>query len=176
MTDTTKNKKYLSPYFMMEHARALLRAAQEMGRDSPSPASDLDLFSGRLIAVPVLLSLATEVALKAWLCREGKAPVRSHDLFRLFCGLEPGTQKRLEEAVQPPHQREVLELLRVPEFLEGTADPGMVDFWGIRDVLRFHSKAFEEWRYRYEDPRGMFATSRLTEVLTIIINEYSKPA
>ena len=176
MTDTAKNKKHLSPYFMMEHARALLRVAQEVDRDSPSPASDPALFSGRLIAAPVLLSLATEIALKAWLCREGKAPVRSHDLFCLFCGLEPATQKRLEEAVQPPHQREVLELLRVPEFLEGTLDPCMVDLYGLRDILRIYRKAFEEWRYRYEYPWGTFDTARLSEVLTIIIDEYSKPA
>ena len=164
MTDTAKNEEPLVPYFMMEHARALLRAAQEMGRDSPSPASDLDLFSGRLIAVPVLLSLATEVALKAWLCREGKVPVRSHDLFYLFCGLEPATQKRLEAALPP-----------IPGIIPGD-DLANVPFQGLRGVLRFHRKAFEEWRYRYEDPRGMFATSRLTEVLTIIIDEYSKPA
>ena len=176
MTDTAKNKEHLDPDFMMEHARALLRVAQEVDRGNPSPASDPALFSGRLIAVPVLLSLATEIALKAWLCREGKATIRSHDLFRLFCGLEPATQKRLEEAVQPPHQREVLELLRIPEFLEGTTDPCMADLYGLRDILRIYRKAFEEWRYRYEDPWGVFATARLTEVLTIIIDEYSKPA
>ena len=176
MTDTAKNKRRLNPDSMMDHARALLRAAQEMDRDSPSPASDPALFSGRLIAVPVLWSLAMEVALKAWRCREGKAPIRSHDLFCLFCGLEPATQKRLEEAVQPPHQREVLELLRVPELLEGTADPGRAALYGLRDILRTYRKTFEEWRYRYEDPWGVFATPRLTEVLTIIINEYSKPA
>ena len=176
MTDTAKNKEHLDPDFMMEHARALLRVAQEVDRGNPSPASDPALFSGRLIAVPVLLSLATEIALKAWLCREGKATIRSHDLFRLFCGLEPATQKRLEEAVQPPHQREVLELLRIPEFLEGTTDPCMADLYGLRDILRIYRKAFEEWRYRYEDPWGVFAAPRLTEVLAVIIDEYFKPA
>lgn len=178
MTDTAKNKEHdpLNPDFMMDHARALLRVAQEVDRGNSSPESDPALFSGRLIAAPVLLSLATEVALKAWLCREGKAPIRSHDLFRLFCELEPATQKRLEAAVQPPHQREVLELLRIPEFLEGTTDPCMVDLYGLRDILRIYRKAFEEWRYRYEDLWGTFATSRLTEVLTIIIDEYFKPA
>lgn len=164
MTDTAKNKKPPAPYFMMEHARALLRAAREIGRDSPSPASDLDLFSGRLIAVPVLLSLATEVALKAWLYREGKAPARSHDLFCLFCGLEPATQKRLEAALPP-----------IPGIIPGD-DFANVHSQGLRSVLRFHRRAFEEWRYRYEDPRGTFATSRLTEALAVIIDEYSKPA
>ncbi len=178
MTDTAKNKKLLNPDFMMDHARALLRVAHEMGRGNSSPASDRDFFSsyGHTIAVSILWSLAMEVALKAWRCREGKAPVRSHDLFRLFCGLEPATQKRLEEAVQPPHQREVLELLRISALLEGTTDPGMADLYGLRDILRTYRKTFEEWRYRYEDPWGVFATARLTKVLTIIIDEYSKPA
>ena len=119
-----------------------------------------------------------EVALKAWRCREGKAPVRSHDLFRLFCGLEPATQKRLEEAVQPPSpdRQYVLERLGIPALLEGTADPGMVDLQGLRDILRTYRKTFEEWRYRYEDLEGTFAASRLTEVLAIVIDEYSKPA
>ncbi len=175
MTDTArKNKEHLDPDFMMEHARALLRVAQEVDRDNPSPAPDPDLFYGYTIAVPILWSLAMEIALKAWRCREGKAPIQSHDLFCLFCELEPATQKRLEEAVQPQHQREVLKLLRIPEFLEGTADPCMADLYGLRDILRAYRKAFEEWRYRYEDPWGVFATARLTEVLTIIINEYFK--
>ena len=180
MTDTANNKEHypLDPDFMMDHARALLRVARELDRGDPSPASAPDFFSsyGHVIAAPILLSLATEIALKAWLCREGKAPIRSHDLFRLFCGLEPATQKRLEEAVQPPHQREVLEPLRIPALLGGTADPCMVDLYGLRDILRIYRKAFEEWRYRYEYPEGMFATARLTEVLTIIIDEYFKPA
>ena len=165
---------------MMDHARALLRVAQEVDRDDSSPASTPDFFSsyGHTIAVSILWSLAMEVALKAWRCREGKAPVRSHDLFRLFCGLEPATQKRLEEAVQPPspYRQYVLERLGIPALLEGTADPGMADLYGLRDILRTYRKTFEEWRYRYEDPEGVFATTRLTEVLAIVIDEYSKPA
>ena len=182
MTDTAKNKEHypLDPDLMMDHAQALLRVAQEVDRGNSSPASAPDFFSsyGRTIAVSILWSLAMEVALKAWRCREGKAPIRSHDLFRLFCGLEPATQKRLEEAVQPsyPYRQYVLERLGIPALLEGMADSGAVDLQGLRDILRIYRKAFEEWRYRYEDPEGTFATTHLTEVLTIIINEYSKPA
>ena len=174
MTDTAKNKEHypLDPNLMMDHARALLRVAQEMDRGNSSPASTPDFFSsyGRAIAVPVLLSLATEVALKAWRCREGKTPIRSHDLFRLFCGLEPATQKRLEAGL--PSIPSTLARLLSDDF----TDTPPVHHQGLRDILRTYRKTFEEWRYRYEDPRGMFATSRLTEVLTIIINEYSKPA
>lgn len=180
MTDTAKNKERLDPDLMMDHARALLRVAQEMDRGNPSPASDRDFFSsyGHAIAMPVLLSLATEIALKAWQCREGKAPIRSHDLFRLFCGLEPATQKRLEEAVQPPSpdRQYVLERLGIPALLEGTKELGAAYFQGLRDILRIYSKAFEEWRYRYEDLEDTFATDRFIGILTIIIDEYFKPA
>ena len=170
MTDIAKNKKHLSPYFMMEHARALQRVAQELEEDSPSLASDPDLFSGRFRAVPILLSLATEVALKAWLCREGKEPVRSHDLFCLFCELEPATQKRLEEAL--PSIPSITPALLSDDF----TDTPPFHHQGLPDILRTYRKAFEEWRYRYEDPWGTFATSRITEALAVIIDEYSKPA
>ncbi len=182
MTNTANNKEHYppDPDFMMDHARALLRVAQELDKGNSSPASDRDFFSsyGHAIAMPVLLSLATEIALKAWLCREGKSPIRSHDLFRLFCGLEPATQKRLEEAVQPPspYRQYVLERLGIPTLLEGTEDPDAAHFQGLRDIFRIYSKAFEEWRYRYEDLEGMFATDRFIEILTIIIDEYFKPA
>ena len=99
-------------------------------------------------------------------------------MFRLFCGLGPATQKRLEEAVQPPspYRQYVLERLGIPALLEGTEDPGAVHFQGLRDILRIYGKAFEEWRYRYEDLEGTFATDRFIEILTIIIDEYFKPA
>ena len=47
MTDTANNKEHypLDPDFMIDHARALLRVAQELARDNPSPASDRDFFS-----------------------------------------------------------------------------------------------------------------------------------
>lgn len=174
MTGTAKNKEHypLDPDFMMDHTRALLRVAQEVDKDNPSPASVPDFFSsyGQAIAVPVLLSLATEIALKAWLCRKGKAPIRSHDLFCLFCELELATQKRLEAGL-PPIPSTIARLLS-----DDFTDTPPVYHQGLRDILHTYRKAFEEWRYRYENPWGTFATSRLTEVLTIIIDEYYKPA
>ena len=175
MTDTANNKEHypLDPDFMIDHARALLRVAQEIDRGNPSPASDRDFFSayGQAIAKPVLLSLATEIALKAWLCREGKAPIQSHDLFRLFCGLEPATQKRLEEALPPTIPSTIARLLS-----DDFTDTPPVYHQGLRDILRTYRKAFEEWRYRYEDLESTFAPDCLTKALTVIIDEYFKSA
>ena len=62
-----------------------------------SPESDLLLFNGRALAGPILLSLATALALKALLCLERKKdPPRIHDLLKLFEQLEPDTQEMLE--------------------------------------------------------------------------------
>ena len=73
---------------MILHAKSLQRVA---GRLAPDPAYDQSddlLFTGRVIAAPILLSLATGLALKALQCLErGDAPDRCHDLLKLFEGL-----------------------------------------------------------------------------------------
>ena len=49
---------------MMDNARSLQRVAHEIERnETQSLKSDLLLFSGQLLAVPILLSLAAEIAL-----------------------------------------------------------------------------------------------------------------
>ena len=88
---------------MIRNAKALQRVVKELEKNKPKPSlsngwgkwnrgtQDRLLFMGRLLAVPNLLSLATEIALKAWLCWERqKAPERTHDLLELFP--EPGTE------------------------------------------------------------------------------------
>lgn len=49
---------------MIWHAQAL------HSDGSRSPKSDPLLFSGKLVAGPILLSLAIEIALKVWQCQE----------------------------------------------------------------------------------------------------------
>ena len=70
-----------------------------------------------------MLSLALEIALKAWQRRERQgAPDRSHDLLQLFEGLEEATQKRLEAKMPPMVDPLVGETLRegLRELLEST--------------------------------------------------------
>ena len=73
-------------YSMIENARSLQRVAKELEWDwSKSPESDPVLFEGKFLASPILLTLAIEIALKAWLCRERKKdPPCIHDLLELF--------------------------------------------------------------------------------------------
>lgn len=55
------------------------------------------LFTSTLMAVPILLALATEIALKTWQCHErGEAPDRKHDLIELLDGLSEEAHTQLE--------------------------------------------------------------------------------
>ena len=71
--------------YMISNAKSLQRVVQELDRNaSKSRQSDPLLFMGIFHAVPILLSLATEIALKAYQCRERKGePDHTHDLLEL---------------------------------------------------------------------------------------------
>ena len=112
------------------------------------------------MAVPVLLALATEIALKAWLYKEKKeTPDRRHDLLDLYDDLGEITRKRLEAKVP-----------EVPHPLPGFPPA----YRGIRETLCFHREMFMRWRYLYENPGHKFYTAELNNVLTAIIETYEK--
>ena len=150
------------PYEMIDEAKSLQRVAKELERNgSESSQSDSLLSRGKRGAVPILLSLATEVALKAWQIREGKKePDWTHDLLKLFESLKPDTQEKLEERMRKlsPHYQWPL-----------TKHP-------LRDVLCSHKDAFERWRYSYETIiRGggaWFGTGDMDRALTVIVDAY----
>ncbi len=98
MSDSDNQDVKWNAEFMMDNARSLQRVVQDIERDTKqSLESDLLLFKGQLLAGPILLSLAAEIALKALLCWEkNKAPVRTHDLLKLFMSLGENTQELLE--------------------------------------------------------------------------------
>ncbi len=147
---------------MIETAKGLQRVANELDENKTSPESDLLLFSGEFVAVPVLMALAMEIALKAWQCRErnGK-PDKSHNLLKLFDNLEDKTQAQLEA--------------RMPDVLDpylGSKFPPVMP--GLRKTLSSHSKAFERWRYVYEVRHENFETGRFKEALTAVIEGYEE--
>lgn len=150
------------PYEMIDEAKSLQRVAKELERNG-SEASQRDsvLFRGKGRAVPILLSLATEIALKAWQVREGKKePDRTHDLLELFESLKSDTQEMLEARMRElsPHYQWPL-----------TKRP-------LRDVLCSHKDAFERWRYGYETiirRDGLrFDTGDIDRALTVIVDAY----
>ncbi len=168
--------KYTSPY-MIENAKSLQRVVEEMELNgSESPLSDLSLFQGKFLAGPILLSLATEVALKAWQCRERNgAPDQTHDLLNLFDGLEPGTQDLIAQGLAG--QEHLLVSSRGSEeyvlpFQIGEQIPRVKI---LRAILRYYRNSFTDWRYLYEKRRGMtFELSALDAILTGVIDAYCK--
>ena len=162
MPDDKNRKATWNTDGMIWHAKALQRVAKELNSDgSKSPKSDLLLFSGKLVAGPILLSLAIEIALKAWQCQERQgAPDPTHDLVKLFEGLEPATQKQLQE--------------KMPAVPDPWLGPAFMVYEGLYELLRSHRNEHTHWRYLYEDPFGKFETSELDRALTVIIGTYDK--
>ena len=156
------------PEAMIHNARSLHAVAQHLVFD-PDPGetrtSDADgLFgTGRFFAGPVLLALATEIALKAWHCREMEGPPRhTHDLIALFEALSENTQ-RLLAASYPGH------LFPHPTDVFGPVPSDM------RSALEIHRDTFELWRYPHEDPDDIIWPDALDAALRAIFDAYDHP-
>ena len=54
------------PDTMIWNARSLQTVAKQLASGRVTPAEDVFLFTGQQLAEPILLALATEIALKAW--------------------------------------------------------------------------------------------------------------
>lgn len=153
MSDNQDNEENWDAWSMILNAKSLQRVANELESHMGDPHSDPLLFEGKFVAVPVLLTLATEIALKAWQCKEQKArPARSHDLLKLFDGLSEDTQTLLAEKLSRS-------LSTQPS---------------IRTTLGFHRKIFEQWRYLYEGGAKKFQIAEINNVLTVIIDTYEE--
>ena len=168
---------------MIENAKALQRVVKELEKNKSFPSDergnrdrgtqDRLLFMGKLLAVPNLLSLATEIALKAWLCWEQKAPERTHDLLKLFQSLEQNTQEMLEAKMRKVSPHSVWAGQPRMQNL-GPLEQAMfaAKMHPLRDILRSHSDANMRWRYIYEEPEAKFETAEIDRALTVIIDAY----
>lgn len=152
---------------MIWTAKGLQRVAQRMEEE---PSDSLANW-GAFLATPVLLALATEIALKALKCQEQSGPPqRSHDLLELFDDLGAATRKRLETKM-PRTADPLLELTnrfsRWP-----TVSPG------IKETLCYHREAFGDWRYPYENPEAedTFYTPGFNKARKAIIEVYDETA
>ena len=142
-----------NPHLMMIRANELGRLVEHLDAEKKDGA----WLEGTTIAVPVLLSLAVEIGLKAWHRREGNpAPVKTHDLLELFDGLREDTRRRLED--------------KMPEV------PGPIPDWpaypGIRNALRQNKDIFTEWRYAHEHDALFAETGVLKTALRAIVDAY----
>ena len=146
---------------MIWNAKSLQSVVKKLEwNEAESPQSDPLLFRGTTLAEAILLSLATEIALKAWLCLERKkAPSRIHDLLELFKKLKPDTQKLLLEKM--PGRPDILEV-------------SPFDYGSLPELLWSHRDAHTHWRFIHERQWGVFRTGELNQALTVIINAYEK--
>ena len=68
MSENHADRASWNPDSMIEHAASVQRVAKELEKNGHEAAqSDIWLFRGTFLPVPILLSLETEIALKAWL-------------------------------------------------------------------------------------------------------------
>lgn len=150
-----KSEIYWHPEWMLLEAANLGQVVERL--DAPEEGR-APRFDRSPIAVPVLLSLAIELALKAlqWKERDGRQPVHTHDLLMLFKGLKKDTRERIEA--------------NMPE-VPGTF-PDLPRRPGIRTALSRARDVFIHWRYPYEH-RGLFVeTPVLKTALKAILDAH----
>ena len=155
VTGNQKKKReiYWHPAWMLREAATLGQVVERLDVREEGPT---DRFDRSAIAVPVLLSLAIELALKAlqWNERDGRQPAHTHDLLMLFKGLKKDTRERIE-ATMP----------EVPGI-----HPDHPIRPGIRTALFQARSVFVDWRYPYEHPGLFVATPVLKTALKAILD------
>ena len=142
---------------MMGQAQSLQRVGEMLEQDTDSDSPGSALYKGKIVAAPILLGLATEIALKAWQCESREGPYdRTHDLIKLFDSLDENTRDRLERGLPEVHL--------VAKFSRERAT--------IREILFVHRDVFEKWRYMHEMSRGIAQTRALNVALKTIIGVF----
>lgn len=177
MSSHKKAGKYVDVYTMMDYAESLLLVARELQQKNTEPKRDTRLFEGVFLSVPILLTLATEIALKAWQFRElEEVNTRTHDLLKLFQSLKPSTQNMLEAKMRkvsfnsmysedPRLQNQNPD---VQEMFRAKMNP-------LRDVLSSHCDLNMRWRFLYEERYSLnFDTSEIQLALTVLIEAFYK--
>ena len=161
---------------MIENAKSLQRVAKTIYENGHEAAqSDIWLFKGMILAGPILLSLANEIALKAWLCLERKkAPPRTHDLLELFDLLKPDTQEMLEARMRKVSRHSMYaEQPGMQNLKPYVQDMFAAKMHPLRDVLCDHRNANVHWGYLYEkEPFAKFEIGEIDLALTVIIDAY----
>ena len=150
----TAREIFWPPDWIMQEAMSLQGLAERLETDRENHPG----VSKPTTAAPVLLALATELALKAWQCRErnGKAPDKTHDLAKLFDALGDDARTLLERAM-PAYPDPMARFIR---------------FTAASESLNVNRKLFETWRYPYEHPGLTAETGALKTALAAIVDTY----
>lgn len=145
------------PDWMMARANELRRLVDHLDDADSSGRTEGSRLKGTSTAVPILLSFAVEIGLKAWQCRERDGPPdQTHDLLELFDALGERARRRLEA-----------EMPEVPGPV-----PGLPYYPGIREALSKNRNLFVEWRYAHERHAVFAETGVLKAALKAIVRAY----
>ena len=162
---------------MIYSARSLQRVANELDKiRREAGLSEAHLSEGIFLAGPILLSLATEIALKAWQCSERQEPPdRTHDLLKLFESLKQDTQEMLESMMRKVSPFSVC--ARDPRMQR--LSPELQDMFAarmhpLRDLFSEHREANVRWRFLYEQLWEKFETGEIDRALTVIIGAFDE--
>ena len=100
----------------------LLDSTKDISAKSPLET----IRTGSKYVLNFIIPLSIELALKAFLAKEGKEPDRTHDLFNLYNKLSKPTKRRIEH-----------------DFSTQKINPDS----SFKDLLIKHRSDFEDWRY-----------------------------
>ena len=158
---------------MMRTARSLWHFVKKVEeRDFFDAKSDMLLFEGSFVAIPVLRAFVMELALKALLYRGGHTKIeKTHDLGYLYEKLSKELRDCIENRTPIPYPRELAETLGYD------MSP---DCMPVDKLLDYHKDAFVEWRYLYENRDGekrgnqSFHDGALDRVLNAILSVYDE--
>lgn len=138
---------------MVRTSRALIQRVHQCRKINPSDSS-VDSAMGGFGIDPMLIALAMELALKAWITLDrGSDPIRTHNLIKLFRMLDPKLQESFEKDF---HEQ-------CPWFKEEML------YRTIEMILDCHANAFVQWRYMHEIDTERFSMSDMEYVLDVIL-------
>ena len=145
-------------------SKALLRHVQKkcsgilFGEDEEF--CGLGLMKGTMAIEPMLLALSTELALKAWIVREGghREIPRTHDLSKLFGLLSQARREKLTARYNAEILPDYRSWLAIEEDLEYS--------------LTRISNAFVEWRYLHEQEGASFESSKIERIIELLLHEF----
>lgn len=126
----------------MENAKALQHLAKHLSASIDQSRKDELLYHGQVMAYPLLLAFATELALKALHVRAGGNRPDGHDLVCLFEGLPCEAKSHIEKPEE------------------------------TLDALTPCRNLFVEWRYMHEGSSAYVETGPLDKALTSIVETF----